>query len=354
MPSSRQAGLRAFAAILAATAFAPDVRAQPAAQGFAVERLYQSAPGAGWFVMDALDMRGGLGGVFAVTSGYASNPLRVSDGARTLGIVSDEAFVDFGFAATYDRLRLYLDLAAPLDSSGQSGTLGGLVFTAPSASLAHTPDTLFDTRFGLDARILGGPQSPFRLGASAQLFVPIDVRADYDTDATYRGMLRALVAGDLGRWSYAGQLGVHIRPLDDASTPGSPQGSELLFGIALGGRAGLGAGRDLVVGPEVFGETALRSLFGGTTTGVEGLMTARVEGTADDGLQLRVKLGAGGGLDAQFGAPEWRAVVGVELFDRGSDRDGDGVGDSKDACPDRPGPRTADPRTNGCPEVPPL
>ncbi len=83
-------------------------------------------------------------------------------------------------------------------------------------------------------------------------------------------------------------------------------------------------------------------------------MSARVEGTKDDGPQLRVKLGAGGGLDAQFGAPEWRVVFGIELFDHSGDRDRDHVSDAKDACPDTPGVKTSDPKTSGCPRYPPM
>ena len=358
MPSSRSALRRPTClAVLFGVSLlgVPVARAQPTAQGFAVERLYQSAPGAGWFVMDALDMRGALGGAFALTSGYASNPLRVSQGSHALDVVSDDAFVGVGFAVTYDRWRLYLNFDAPLAIEGQSGAVGNTMFVAPGVTPGQNPDTLSDTRFGLDVRLLGGPNGAFRLGASAQLYVPIDTQASYDTDGTYRAMLRALVAGDVGGWSYAGQLGVHIRPLDDPSTPGSPQGSELLFGLAAGTRIPLGHdGTVLVAGPEVFGETALRAFFGGSTTGVEGLMTARLEGTADDGPQLRLKLGAGGGLDPQFGAPEWRVVFGLELFNHAGDRDGDGVGDRNDACPDRAGVKTSDPKTNGCPRIPPL
>ena len=154
----------------------------------------------------------------------------------------------------------------------------------------------------------------------------------------------------MGLLSYAGQLGVHIRPLDDAPTPGSPQGSELLFGAAAGTRFRVGTGgtaaRRRARGLRA---DAFRSFFGKDTTGLEGLLSARLEGTADDGGQLRVKLGAGGGLDPHFGAPEWRVVFAVELFDHGTDRDHDGVTDSKDACPDAPGIKTKDPRTNGCP-----
>jgi outer membrane protein OmpA-like peptidoglycan-associated protein len=34
-----------------------------------------------------------------------------------------------------------------------------------------------------------------------------------------------------------------------------------------------------------------------------------------------------------------------------SDRDGDGIPDAEDACPDAPGPHTSDPKTNGCPKA---
>jgi hypothetical protein len=162
-------------------------------------------------------------------------------------------------------------------------------------------------------------------------------------------MLRALFAGDIGKLTYAGQLGVHIRPRDDSPIPDAPRGSELLFGVALGSRSVVDKGIALVVGPEVYGETAFRSFLESGATGVEGLMSGRIEGTASDGGQVRVKLGLGGGLDARFGAPDWRVALAIELFDHHADRDADRVSDSKDACPDTPGVRTSDPKTNGCP-----
>src|SRR6516162_9576277 len=72
--------------------------AQRQAEGFAVERLYQSAPGAGWFVMDDLDMSGRLGGAVSLTSGYGRNPLVITgpDGKQKLAVVSEEAFLDIG------------------------------------------------------------------------------------------------------------------------------------------------------------------------------------------------------------------------------------------------------------------
>jgi len=265
----------------------------------------------------------------ALTLGYAHDPWRVrsADGSQHLAVVSDEAFADFGFAVTYDRFRLYLNMDMPLAIEGQSGTIGSVSYTAPRVDPGSSPDALSDARIGFDARILGDERSPFRLGAGAQLFVPngntcwMDTtnayRCDYDTDGTYRAMGRLLVAGDVGAFTYAGQVGIHIRPRDDTPVPG-PQGSELLFGAAGGARIPVfGGGRTaLVLGPEVYGATALRSVFGTTSTALEGLLTARLEGTADDGPQLRLKLGPGVGIDQHFGAPEWRAVIGIEVFDR--------------------------------------
>jgi hypothetical protein len=146
--------------------------AQQQAQGFATERLYLSAPGAGWFVMDALDMRGGLGGAFSLTVGYARNAWHLSDGTQRIPIVSDQAVADIGAAVTYDRWRLYLNFQMPLAIKGEGGTIGDHSFSGPSVDLGSNPDTLTDARIGVDMRILGASTSRFRLGAGAQLFVP--------------------------------------------------------------------------------------------------------------------------------------------------------------------------------------
>jgi OOP family OmpA-OmpF porin len=312
MRSSRALGVLAALAVMAG-ARAASAQVQP--EGFAVERFYPSAPGGGWFVMDALDMHGELGGVFSLSASYANGPLRVTDGVQHLTVVSDQAFADLGAAVTYDRLRLYLNFDSPLVVKGASGTVGDYQFTGPAVDPGQNPDTLSDARIGFDARIFGGPRDPLRIGAGAQLLVPNGSRADYDTDNTYRGMLRLLAAGDMGSFTYAAQAGLHLRPLDDSPAPGSPQGSELLFGAAAGARVPVCPRTAFIVGPEVFGESALKSLFGSTTTGLEGLLSARYEGTADDAPQLRIKVGAGGGLDAHFGAPDWRLVFGIEVFD---------------------------------------
>ncbi len=310
MPNSSRAF--GFALLLVLAGHASRAWAQQQPQGFAVERFYPSAPGGGWFVMDDLDTHGGLDGALELSLGYARNPLRVTDGVNRLAVVSNQAFADIGAAITYHRFRFYLDLDAPFFTSGQSGMVGGYAFTGPSLDWGSNPDPMSDARIGTDVRIAGEPGSRFRFGAGAQLFVPFGNRADYHTDHTFRGMLRALFAGDASCFAYAGQLGVHIRPLDDSPTPGSPQGSELLFGLAAGAKV-RAANWAVVVGPEIYGATAFRSFFRSNGTAPEGLLTARFEGALDGELQSRIKLGVGAGL-RQPGASQWRLLVAVEIF----------------------------------------
>jgi hypothetical protein len=288
--------------------------AQQQAQGFAVERLYPSAPGAGWFVMDDLDISGRLGGAVSLTSGYARNPLVITgpDGKPKLAVMSEEAFVDFGAAITHDRFRGYIDFPVPLLVSGTSGTLGQYRFTAPSVSFGTNPDTVSDPRIGFDIRFLGEPGGLLRLGAGAQLIFPNGNRSDYVTDGKYRAMFRFLAAGNAGKFRYAGQLGVHVRTLNDASVPGSPNGSEFLYGIGAGRRFAGSNAWAVVAGPEIFGETAFRAFFSGET-GTEALLTGRFEHTGT-GRNLRIKLGVGHALVQDFGAAQWRIVFGVEMF----------------------------------------
>ena len=330
MPSSEAHRAVAFALVLLSTStFGTPSEAQQSPQvpeGFALERFYPSAPGGGWFVMDALETRGGPGGAMALNVGYARNPLRVTDGSQHVAVVTDQAFADFGVAATYDRWRLSLNLSMPLTTQGPSTTtVGAYEFHGPSVDLGSNPDTLSDARIGVDGRLLGDADTRFRLGASAQLFAPKGTRnvdgavrhQDYDTDGTFRAMLRALAAGDVSRFTYAAQLGVHIRPLDDSPVPGSPEGSELLFGAAAGAKMPIRPGSKLnvIVGPEAYGATAFRSFLATTRTALEALLTGRLEDTADTGPQLRLKLGAGAGISQHFGAPEWRLVLAIEVFD---------------------------------------
>jgi hypothetical protein len=304
--------LATFAAGIFAFVIMPSVvHAQQLVNGFAIERFYPPAPGGGWFVIDDLNLSGGVGGAIEVTSGYARNPLKLTgpDGTQRLALVTNEAFVDLGAAATYDRYRIYLNLPLPYVVTGNSGTLGLYQLNAPAVSAGTNPDTVADSRIGFDVRLFGQPRSSLRLGTGAQLILPSGDRADYVSDARYRGMFRFLAAGDAGGFSYAGQVGIHLRPLNDAPAPGSPSGHEFLFGGGAGRRFSIRSDWAIIVGPEIFGETTFNSFFDAQRTAVEGLLTGRLERE-----HFRIKAGLGHGLVQHFGAPQWRILVGVDLF----------------------------------------
>jgi hypothetical protein len=283
---------------------------QQAQNGFAVERFYPSAPGAGWFIMDDLNISGGLGVALEATSGYARKPLEVRsvDDTQQLSIVSDEALLEVGAAATYDRYRVYLNLPVPIFITGNSGTVGSYQWSGPSVTPGSNPDTVSDPRLGFDMRFFGQPGNSLRLGLGAQLIFPSGDRANYTSDGRYRGMLRFLAAGDSGAYSYAGQFGIHIRTLNDAPVPDSPNGNEFLFGVSVGRKMNAHAGWAVLLGPEIYGETAFASFFSRQETGAEGLLTARFDRT-DQESNVRIKMGFGYGLIHHFGAPEWRILA---------------------------------------------
>ncbi len=302
-----------FAVLFTLLALSSPARAQTPAPGFAVERLDQSPAGAGWFAMDDLDMRPGLGGALSLLLGYELDPLRVDTPAGKLAVVSDRTVVGVSGAVTYNRIRLSLALESPLLSGGDAGSAGGFAFTPPAIDPGSHPDSIADVRLGVDVRLVGSAGDPFRFGVSGELFAPNGSRADYDSDGSFRGIVRALVAGDVRPYRYAGYLGVHIRPLDDATVPGSPRGSELVFGAAGGVTTQLGCWK-ATIGPELFGATAFDDFAAHDATSFEALLSGRLDQLGGTGRRIRLKLGVGAGIVPELGAPELRVVAGVEMF----------------------------------------
>jgi OmpA-OmpF porin, OOP family len=317
-PPTRQSAWLFAVTLLAAGSHPALGLAQSRAEGFAVERLNPAAPGAAWLVMDDLRLQGKLGGAVALFGGYARNPLQIgsADGARRLNVVADQAFVDVGMALLYDRYRVTLNITNPIWVKGNSGRIGGTEFAAPNLDLGKYPDKVVDIRFGLDARLLGDVSGPFRLGLGAQLFVPSGERETYVTDGSYRAMVRVLFAGSPSILRYAGHVGVHLRQRDDPWIPAGPRGSEFLFGFGLGPEVPIRGSFKAFAGPEIYGQTALGSFFDQTTTGLEAMLTGRLERTDESGTVTRFKAGVGEGLHREFGAPDFRCVVGVEVLGR--------------------------------------
>jgi hypothetical protein len=153
-----------------------------------------------------------------------------------------------------------------------------------------------------------------------------------------------MIAGDLAALAYSLRVGFSYRPQEDGF--GSvPTGSEVGFVATAGIRAADGR---LVIGPELFGSTVVSSsdaAFAKETTPFELLFGGHYRAGG-----FRFGLGVGPGLNRGLGAPAVRGVASVEFMPEVSDRDGDGILDGDDACPDLAGPANDDPKLHGCPD----
>ena len=111
-------------------------RAQTPVEGFNAERFYPSAPGAGWFVMDSLDMHGELGGALAFSARYAQ---RAAASRADSAVVTDSAYGQVAGAFTWHSWRFSVGFDFPFAVKGRSGTMGGYQYTAPDVDLGSQP-----------------------------------------------------------------------------------------------------------------------------------------------------------------------------------------------------------------------
>ncbi|HEY2509640.1 MAG TPA: OmpA family protein [Polyangiaceae bacterium] len=363
-----------YVAALGALALLSATEAQAHAQtpGFAVDRFEPSERGSDWFALDSLDLRGHVRPALGLVAEYSYRPLVIynSDDSVRESIVRNSLVLHPGGSLVlWDRLRVGFDLPVYAYQFGHTGTLAGTTYQPPSEGVG-------DLRLGADARIYGKYDDAFTLAGGVQLFVPTGSRADYTSDGVTRAEPRVLAAGRVGAFVYAGKLAFDYRALRD-SFAGSSLGSDFLFAAS----AGVKTWQDrLVVGPEIFGSTVVTGHDGAFTkdnTPFEMLFAGHVT-VADD---WRFGGGIGPGLTRAFGEPVVRAVISAEWAPAYAkprppppppappptppppppppppepppppppDRDGDGIVDAEDACPDVPGVRTDDPKTNGCP-----
>jgi outer membrane protein OmpA-like peptidoglycan-associated protein len=320
------------------------------APGFAINRFDPSERGSDWFALESLDLRGEARLAFGVVGDWGHKPLVLyaPDGSQRRSLIKDQFFLHVGGGIILaERLRLAINLPIAAYQQGGSGQVGTAIYNPPSASVG-------DLRVGADLRLFGQYGDAFTTAIGVQVHVPTGTQADYTGDGKVRVVPRLLGAGEVGPFIYAIKLGVQYRTLD-SSFANSPIGTEFLVGAAAGFQA---ADHRLVIGPELYGSTVLTNdaSFKKLTSPLELLFGAHFT-FADD---FRIGAGVGPGLTRGIGTPELRVVGSLEWFPAivpppppPSDRDNDGIIDNDDACPDTPGVRTEDPKTNGCPPPPP-
>lgn len=338
----------AFATVSFAAAVAS---AQPKADGFALNRYEPSDRGSDWFANESLDLRGHLRGAAGLVLDYGYKPLVLyeENGDERSALVEHQLFGHVGGAIVLsDMFRIGLNLPVAIFQDGESGATAAERFESSNAT------TIGDLRLSGNVRLLGTYGQPLTLAAGLWIHAPTGSQDAFTGDGNVRVHPMAMVAGDIDMFTYAARLGVNVRG-NDADFAGSPTGSEVAFAASAGVRL---VDKKLTVGPEVFGSTVITdsdAFFKRRTSPFEIVFGGHYQAAK----QLKVGAGVGPGLTRAFGTPQLRVLASVEWTEPApekaapppppADRDGDGILDKEDACPDVPGVRTDDPKTNGCP-----
>ncbi|HVY44989.1 MAG TPA: OmpA family protein, partial [Minicystis sp.] len=344
---ARPRSVRRAAAALCFAAAALTTASAPAQQlgGFALDQLDPAPPGDAFFAVPSPGAPGRLTPRFGLLLEDAHDPLRLGKGAAVVG---DQAFLHASASlALVDRLLLSVDMPVAVAQGGDDPTLGGVRLASPSGAAAG------DLRWGARVRLFGGDRSPFELGVGSYVFLPTAQHDGLDGEGAVRVEPELVVGGRLGGsvgFVYAANAGAMVKTSDNPSlfTFGAAAGITLLD-------------ERLQVGPELFGATELGSgdpLQGPT-------VTVRASSHTNLELLIGAKLcvlggltfgaGAGPGLSGAIGTPTYRALALVAWAPpparaaSPSDRDGDGIPDAVDACPDQKGDDSDDPKQRGCP-----
>lgn len=316
--------------------------------GIALEQLDPAPAGDAFFGVASPWVGGHLAARGYAMFDYAVKPLTLRDlaGGSVGSIVSGQAIVRADLSlALWDRLLVSADVPFVVGQSGDSPTLSGVQVGSPSKA------EMGDIRLGLRGRIWGDYRAPFQIGLGAQLWIPSGPSSSYAAEGAVRGGPALLLGGRASHFVWSANGGVVAR--------GSANPHSLTYGAA----AGLVFGPDdmLQIGPEMYGATAFSNngaflgsggsnqLVSSGSTNLEVLLGAKLRV-----LKVLVAGLAGGpGVTHAPGTPVARVVAMVgyspQPAPKVTDRDGDGIADEADACPDVAGKPSDDAKQNGCP-----
>jgi len=327
-----------FAAAIPGVATAQDFDAQtfdPAVDGREFVRIDDSEVG----------VYGSGGGLLL---NYADDPLVFRYDDETRG---EERVL--GSIATADLLYYYnlnpfrVGLALPLQALASSGsedyTLDG-------------PTLLGDLRLDVKAELLDRATGPLGVGVAVRGLIPTGNEEAWVGNGAFGVQALALLSyGD----GWVGTVNAGFGTGNGTQLGDLTLGSQMLWG------AGLSVPVDdrARVSAELTGSLFLGA---GAATGagpIEALTAFKFNPTQD----FVVSLGAGGGITPGIGAPDFRVVSGLtwtpgfvagtagtndlQVASTGnSDRDGDGILDSVDLCPDQPEDQNGKADADGCPD----
>jgi hypothetical protein len=337
----RERGLRAIVVAAASVALAASSPAR-ADEGFALGRFSPSFAGDRLFGIQSPYAAGDNTFLAMVLLDYAHDPLVVRDtsGHAIGAVVSDQTLLHFHASyALFRVLTLDLDLPVGFQHGEQPMVMGLPTFAAPTST------ALGDLRIGVRATMFGKPEDPFQIALSGLLWAPTGNRAAFTSDGGVRSQPMVVVGGAARWFVWSANVGPELRP--QTTYAGITHGPAFRWGAGMGFLPGDGS---FQVGPELTGGVGLVHPSKATTD-FEALVGAR----ARFAKRFVAGFAASLGLAPGVGTPDFRTVLSIEYAPLAhpkvvvADRDGDGILDAEDACPDVKGVRTTDPKTNGCP-----
>jgi OmpA-OmpF porin, OOP family len=347
----RAAGLAIL--IVGLWASSAEAQAPRTADGFRVDR-FAMAPSVddGLVVQDPAVLRHMVWSMSAAL-GYTNTLLRVvprlssNDGVDVVG-TRLSAYLDFALGLR-DRFELHAAVPFALAQASEAGVAAGLMLRSAGATAVgdgHLGGSVL--LYGLNHAARG-----VQLGAAADVAIPVGSANSFTSDGKLGGELVATAAYAGPGYRVAVNAGARYRP--EINYVSSDQGTELI------GRAGLFipvAHQRLMTSLEfdTIARATGRDAFRALGSPILAMLGARYHFPGG----IRAGAGVGAGLTQAPGSPGVRVIFTVGYSPepqparpapRLNDRDGDGIVDNLDKCPDYPEDYNGYQDADGCPDV---
>ena len=338
-----------LATLLAGSAVAGAAHAQTPAGNIALGRFEPAPAGDTFFGLPSPAAQGHLIPRGFLLFDYADRPLRVFPNDRETALVAGQAFLRGDVSLTFfNRILVSVQMPVAVVQRGDAPDTPGVVLSPPSSA------ALGDLRIAARIRVLGENRGAFQLGLGGYFFAPTAADGAFLGDGAIRGNVHASLGGRfVRRFVWNASTGITFRATEQPDSFGAGAGIAVLLWKER-----------LQVGPELLTSVLLgdtRLVAGPLSTiaqppraSAELLFGARVRPLAS----LVFGVAGGPGFGEGIGTPTFRIVAMAGWAPSSdsdkptpthADRDGDGLRDRDDACPDRPGVLSGDPSKDGCP-----
>lgn len=362
----RRRGVGAVLGLTGALLATPGTARAQLAQNYTVERLQMASDRGGIINVEWADVPAHLTWELGLWLGLADDPLvayttDASGDRERVGRLVDARFGGslMGSIALWNRASIGAELPVVLYQDGD--TVSGLMTTSLSAA------AIGDLRLVPKVRLLQADRHGVDLAVLASLTLPTGNTDSYVGQDGVTFAPQLAVSHRMGRIRTAANVGYLIR--EQRMATNLEVNDEFFMRAGVGYRAVEGAHPVDVDGS--LGVTFGTSEFDANQSPVELLGM----GTYHQSASLLGFVGAGLGLNQGFGTPDWRILLGVRFTGQPAprkvpapieivttpppveptpepDTDGDGLVDSKDACPAQPETVNSFQDEDGCPDDP--